>query len=87
MAAVRGLVAGFAPRGVAGHHALRARRSGARRHLDLHVQFRSGTTLEEAHRTAHELQDAIRDRLGDADVLIHIEPESAVRPDPGLSAG
>ena len=53
---------------------------GARRHVDLHVQFRAGTTLEEAHRTAHMLQDAIRERLRDADVLIHLEPEDRVRP-------
>jgi divalent metal cation (Fe/Co/Zn/Cd) transporter len=44
------------------------------------VQFRHGTTLEEAHNTAHELQDGIRTSLKDADVLIHIEPEDRVRP-------
>jgi cation diffusion facilitator family transporter len=72
----------FGPsRGVVGFHRLRARRAGARRHVDLHVQFREGTTLEDAHRSAHELQDAIADRLGDVDVLIHLEPEDRVRPD------
>ena len=49
----------FGPRGVAGYHALRTRRAGTRRYVDLHVQFRAGTTLEEAHRLAHDLQDAI----------------------------
>jgi cation diffusion facilitator family transporter len=78
--AIREVVATFSGRGVVGFHALRSRQAGARRHVDLHVQFRSGTTLEDAHRTAHELQDAIRDRLGDADVLIHLEPEDRVRP-------
>ena len=46
----------------------------------MHVQFRSGTTLEDAHATAHALQDEIRDRLRGADVLIHLEPEDRVRP-------
>jgi hypothetical protein len=46
----------------------------------MHLQFRAGTTLEDAHKTAHEMQDAIRDRLGDADVLIHLEPEDRVMP-------
>jgi cation diffusion facilitator family transporter len=78
--AIREVVVTFAERGVVGFHALRSRQAGARRHVDLHVQFRSGTTLEDAHRTAHELQDAIRARLGDADVLIHLEPEDRVRP-------
>jgi divalent metal cation (Fe/Co/Zn/Cd) transporter len=44
------------------------------------VQFRAGTTLEDAHAIAHELQDDIRARLGGADVLIHLEPEDRVRP-------
>ena len=70
----------FGPRGVAGYHNLRTRRAGARRYVDLHVQFRSGTTLESAHGIATELQDAIRARLGGADVLIHLEPEDRVRP-------
>lgn len=81
LAAVRETVHGFGDRGVAGFHALRARRAGGRRLLDLHVQFRGGTTLEAAHDTAHALQAAIERRLGgDADVLIHLEPEDRVRP-------
>ena len=34
-------------------------------------------TLERAHQVSHALQAAIRNRLGDADVLIHLEPEDA----------
>jgi cation diffusion facilitator family transporter len=78
--AIRLAVVAFGERGVVGFHELRARKAGARRHVDLHVQFRRGTTLEDAHRTAHELQDAIRGELGDADVLIHLEPQDRVRP-------
>lgn len=85
--AIREIVAHFAPQGVVGFHELRGRQAGARRHVDLHVQFRAGTTLEDAHHTAHELQDAIRARLGDADVLIHLEPEDRVRPGEELRAG
>jgi len=78
--AVREEIAGFGPRGVCGYHKLRARRAGSRRYVDLHVQFTSGTTLEDAHATAHALQDAIRGRLRGADVLIHLEPQASVRP-------
>ena len=46
----------------------------------MHVQFVGGTTLEDAHATAHELQDAIKGRLRGADVLIHLEPEGSVHP-------
>lgn len=77
---IRACVVSFGPRGVAGFHKLRARRAGARRLVDMHVQFRAGTTLEEAHATAHALQDDIRERLGQVDVLIHIEPEASVMP-------
>jgi len=78
--AVRAAITDFGPRGVAGYHKLRARRAGSRRYVDLHVQFTSGTTLEDAHATAHALQDAIRERLRGADVLIHLEPEGSVHP-------
>ncbi len=80
LAAIEEEVLGFGPRGVAGFHKLRARRAGARRYIDLHVQFRSGTTLEDAHATSHALQGAIRRRLAGADVLIHLEPEDRVVP-------
>jgi cation diffusion facilitator family transporter len=81
LAAIRETVVAFGrSHAVAGFHRLRARRAGARRYVDMHVQFRAGTTLEAAHRGAHELQDAIGERLGDADILIHLEPEDRVRP-------
>jgi cation diffusion facilitator family transporter len=80
LSAIREVVTSFGPRGVAGFHRLRARRAGSRRHIDMHVQFRSGTSLEEAHHTAHALQDAIALRLDRADILIHLEPEDRVEP-------
>jgi cation diffusion facilitator family transporter len=64
-----------------GFHKLRARRAGSRRYVDLHVQFRHGTTLQRAHALAHELQAAIRQRIRGADVLIHLEPEEAADED------
>ncbi len=71
----------FTGRGIVGYHQLRTRRAGARRYVDLHVQFRSGTSLEDAHGTAHALQDEISRRLpGGTDVLIHLEPADKVRP-------
>jgi cation diffusion facilitator family transporter len=80
MQAIQDAVLQFAPHGVVAFHKLRTRRAGAQRYVDLHVQFRHGTTLEAAHSTAHDLQDEIRSRLRNADVLIHIEPQESVRP-------
>jgi cation diffusion facilitator family transporter len=95
LAAIRDAVVAFGPRGVAGFHNLRTRQAGPRRYVDMHVQFRAGITLEDAHGIAHQLQDEIASRLDGADVLIHLEPEDRVRPGteispegrPGVSAG
>jgi cation diffusion facilitator family transporter len=94
LAAVREAVKSHGATEVIGYHKLRARRAGSRRYIDLHVQFRDGTTLRRAHELTHELQREIRSRVRDADVLIHLEPGEAAdgeradegRPPP-LSAG
>jgi cation diffusion facilitator family transporter len=80
VAAIREAIEEFAGRGVVGYHELRTRRAGSRRYVDLHVQFGRGTSLEDAHRTAHELEERIASRLPRTDVLIHLEPEDRVRP-------
>ena len=51
---------------VAGYHKLRARRAGSRRHIDLHVQYRSGTSLERAHELAHQMRDSIEAEIPQA---------------------
>jgi cation diffusion facilitator family transporter len=64
---------------VAGYHRLRGRRAGSRRHLDLHVQYRSGTSLELAHELAHRMRDSIEAEIPNCEVLIHVEPETSFR--------
>jgi cation diffusion facilitator family transporter len=71
---------------VAGYHKLRARRGGSRRYIDLHVQYRSGTSLERAHELAHEMRDSIEASIRRAEVLIHVEPETSFR-DPERDEG
>jgi divalent metal cation (Fe/Co/Zn/Cd) transporter len=85
--AIRSSIAMFGDHGVVGYHELRTRRAGSRRYVDLHVQFREGTSLEAAHQIAHELQDMIGERLRGADVLIQLEPEDRVRPGEMLLTG
>jgi cation diffusion facilitator family transporter len=80
MRAIDEAIRGFGSRGVVGYHKLRTRRAGARRYVDVHVQFASGTTLEGAHATAHALEDVIGDRIQHVDVLIHLEPADRVVP-------
>src|SRR4051794_30906777 len=73
--AVRRAIEDPAPPEVTGSHKLRARRGGSRRYVDLHLQFRDGTSLQRAHQISHQLQGEIRGRLRGADVLIHLEPD------------
>jgi cation diffusion facilitator family transporter len=75
------VIARVRPPAMAGYHKLRARRAGSRRHIDMHVQFKQGTSLEEAHRVAHELRAAIEAEISRSDVLIHVEPEESFRRD------
>jgi cation diffusion facilitator family transporter len=70
---------------IAGYHKLRARRAGGRVYVDLHLQFRHGTSLERAHTVAHHLRDAIEGEIDGAEVLIHVEPEESLKP-PGATA-
>lgn len=67
------------PPEVVGYHKLRARATGTRSYIEMHVQFSEGTSLERAHTLAHTLRDAIESELTDAEVLIHVEPESSKR--------
>ena len=80
MEALRRTVASHGAPELIGFHKLRARRAGSRRYIDLHLQFRDGTSLRRAHEISHELQRAIGDQLRGADVLIHLEPEEAADP-------
>jgi cation diffusion facilitator family transporter len=73
---------------IAGYHKLRARRGGDRSYVDMHLQFRSGTSLERAHSLAHQLRDEIEAEIRSTEVLIHLEPETSVHPtDPALRSG
>ena len=83
---IEAAIADSRPPQMAGYHKLRARRAGARRHVDLHVQFRSGTSLEQAHELAHALRDSIERSLPQSEVLIHVEPEASVSA-PGRGEG
>jgi cation diffusion facilitator family transporter len=70
---------------IAGYHKLRARGAGARRYVDLHLQFTRGTSLERAHALAHRVRDAIEAEVHGSEVLIHTEPEGSFRPPASLA--
>jgi divalent metal cation (Fe/Co/Zn/Cd) transporter len=60
---------------VQGYHALRTRRSGSTRLIDVHVLLPDDLTFVEAHRHAEDLEEKITAAFpGATDVIIHAEP-------------
>lgn len=56
-----------------GFDSIRTRRAGPERHIDLHLHFPSSMPLGKAHEMSHHIQLEIEERLGHAQVLIHLE--------------
>jgi cation diffusion facilitator family transporter len=55
-------------------HALRTRQAGARRFLDFHLLVPGDYTVRHAHALGEEIEAAVKDRLPDTEVTVHIEP-------------
>ncbi len=55
-------------------HDMRTRKSGAYRHVDMHIVIAANTTLIDAHHIADELEQQIGKRLEPAHVVIHVDP-------------
>lgn len=60
---------------VRGFHKLRTRKSGAQRHVDVHLFMPKEMTLVDAHNLAEEIEDKIRAEFEHVTVLTHVEPE------------
>lgn len=58
------------------YHDLRTRRSGAEEHIDLHLVVSSNKNVHEAHELCNHIESDIKKVFSQAQVLIHIEPES-----------
>jgi cation diffusion facilitator family transporter len=69
---IDGVLTGFTVGGVS-FHALRGRRAGSVRHVDLHMVVPPETTVRNAHLMSGRVKGALRAALPDTDVLIHIE--------------
>ena len=56
------------------YHALRTRKAGDQRYVQLHIVVGRKRTVEDAHNVAEELEQSIREALPETAVTIHIEP-------------
>lgn len=64
------------PSPVVGYHKLRTRKSGANPFIDLHLEFESGLSLEQAKAVCENVESEILRLLPRASVTIHAEPFS-----------
>jgi cation diffusion facilitator family transporter len=70
---IRGILEPYRVRGIE-HHALRTRRAGRVRMVDMHLLVPGEMTVRDGHRVADEIEDAIREALPGSTVLTHLEP-------------
>jgi len=61
-------------RRVVGFHALRTRRAGSQRYIDLHLVFNRDISLEEAHDICDQIEADIKERFPRSSIVIHPEP-------------
>jgi len=59
---------------LAGFHAIRTRKAGSQRFIDLHLMLPKNASVEEAHHMCDHLEQDIQKRLPNSNVTIHVEP-------------
>jgi ferrous-iron efflux pump FieF len=75
-AEIESVVQGHAPE-IIDFHRLRTRRAGPQKTIDVHVVICKERPFEEAHALANSLEQALRERIPNADVLVHADPCSS----------
>jgi len=73
MERIREILQPYRARGL-DYHALRTRRAGRMRLVDMHLLVPGAMTVREAHRVADEIEGRIREALPGSAVLTHLEP-------------
>jgi cation diffusion facilitator family transporter len=64
------------------YHRLRTRRSGNMRYIDMHIVVPNDWSVVQAHEVADDLEKRIEEELAPAQVVIHVDPFSAVKAKP-----
>jgi len=63
---------------VRGFHRLRTRRTGAVRHIDMHLLVSPGLTIEQVHPISDRIEHEIEERLPGTIAVIHVEPDDGL---------
>lgn len=56
------------------YHALRTRKSGSRRFVDMHLLLPGRTTVQESHDLVTEIEASIQGQLANTFITVHVEP-------------
>lgn len=64
----------------ASHHALRTRKSGTRRFLELHLLVPGAMSVAESHALCDRIESSLTGHLAKAHVTIHVEPNESQAP-------
>jgi cation diffusion facilitator family transporter len=56
------------------YHALRTRKAGSERHIDVHIEVPSELTVLESHKICDRLEAKIKQQLPNSHIIIHVEP-------------
>jgi cation diffusion facilitator family transporter len=59
---------------VLGYHAMRTRKSGSQRHVDVHVQIADTLSFVDAHRLCEDIEEELRHTLPNLLPIVHVEP-------------
>lgn len=66
--------------GVSGIDKVRARKTGLRYHVDIHIEVAPSMTVADSHLVAGRVRSRLREEIGPvADVLVHVEPSPGGR--------
>jgi cation diffusion facilitator family transporter len=60
-------------------HDLRTRRAGSMTFIDFHLVVVGNTTVSEAHEICDRLERAIKEKVGEALITIHVEPDNKAK--------
>jgi cation diffusion facilitator family transporter len=73
LAAIEAVLDGFTDSDGVSFHALRGRRAGSKRHVDLHMVVPPETTVRNGHLMSGRVKSAVQRRVPNTEVLIHLE--------------
>jgi len=63
-----------------GYHALRTRKAGASRFVEVHVIVNPSMSVDESHALTDRIADGVNEKIGKTRVTVHIEPNDGSHP-------